>query len=165
MGNTFTQFNQTALGDGPPREEVYDWNGSRDGIKSGNSDAEMAYARYVKVTFSMHTRAWTFIDEIEIWGADGKVEGAEEVAAEQPSYLEPGEATAGIRNLGLLYNGQYANDKGTWTKDRIIPNISYVDRAGEPVDWLFDGVLYLGLTSPPEMRLAEELRWRTGNGT
>lgn len=142
--------NSTKLlwGDGPPREEVYDWNGSRDGIKSGNSDAEMAYARYVKVTFSMHTRAWTFIDEIEIWGADGKVEGAEEVAAEQPSYLEPGEATAGIRNLGLLYNGQYANDKGTWTKDRIIPNISYVDRSGEPVDWLFDGVLYLGLTSP-----------------
>ncbi|MGO4181614.1 DUF4855 domain-containing protein [Paenibacillus sp. TAF43_2] len=142
--------NSTKLlwGDGPPREEVYEWNGSRDGIKSGNSDAEMAYARYVKVTFSMHTRAWTFIDEIEIWGADGKVEGAEEVAAEQPSYLEPGEATAGIRNLGLLYNGQYANDKGTWTKDRIIPNISYVDLAGEPVDWLFDGVLYLGLTSP-----------------
>jgi hypothetical protein len=142
--------NSTKLlwGDGPPREEVYDWDGHRDGIKSGNSDAEMAYARYVKVTFSMHTRAWTFIDEIEIWGADGKVEGAEEVAAQQPSYLEPGEATGGIRHLGLLYNGQYANDKGTWTKDRIIPNISYVDRAGEPVDWLFDGVLYLGLTSP-----------------
>ncbi|WP_054023287.1 DUF4855 domain-containing protein [Bacillus sp. FJAT-28004] len=142
--------NSTKLlwGDGPPRDEVYDWDGSRDGIKSGNSDAEIAYARYVKVTFSMHTRAWTFIDEIEIWGADGKVEGAEEVAAEQPSYLEPGEATGGIRHLGLLYNGQYANDKGTWTKDRIIPNISYVDLAGEPVDWLFDGVLYLGLTSP-----------------
>lgn len=139
---------QLLWGDGPPREEIYEWNGSRDGIKSGNSKAEMAYARYVKVTFTMHTRAWTFIDEVEIWGADGKMNGAESVVTEKPALLLPGEATAGISNLGLLYNGQYANDKGTWTKERIIPNISYVDRTGKPVDWLFDGVLYLGLTSP-----------------
>ncbi|WP_063846223.1 DUF4855 domain-containing protein [Paenibacillus sp. FJAT-27812] len=147
-GTLSHQSTKLLWGDGPPREEVFDWVGSRDGIKSGNSGAEMAYARYVKVTFSMHTRAWSLIDEVEIWGADGKVGGAEQVAAEQPALLEPGEATAGIRNLGLLYNGQYANGKGDWSKERIIPNISYVDRTGEPVDWLFDGVLYLGLTSP-----------------
>ncbi|WP_052759391.1 DUF4855 domain-containing protein [Paenibacillus sp. DMB20] len=139
---------QLLWGDGPPRQEIFEWDGSRDGIRSGNLDAEMAYARYVKVTFTMHTRAWTFIDEIEITGADGKLEGAVTVPAEQPAFLEPGEATAGIRNLGLLYNGHYPNDKGTWMKDRIIPNISYVDQAGEPKDILFDGVVYLGLDSP-----------------
>lgn len=147
-GTLSHQSTKLLWGDGPPREEVFDWVGSRDGIKSGDSAAAMAYARYVKVTFSMHTRAWTFIDEVEIWGADGKVEGAEQVAAEQPALLEPGEATGGIRNLGLLYNGHYANGKGDWSKERIIPNISYVDQTGEPVDWLFDGVLYLGLTTP-----------------
>lgn len=139
---------QLLWGDGPPREEVYEWDGATDGIRSGNLDASMAYARYVKVTFSMHTRAWSFIDEIEIMGADGKLEGAVTVPTEQPGFLEPGEATAGIHNLNLLYNGHYPNDLGTWKKERIIPNISYVDQSGEPVDWLFDGVLYLGLTSP-----------------
>ncbi|MDQ6422415.1 DUF4855 domain-containing protein [Paenibacillus sp. LHD-117] len=138
---------QLLWGDGPPREEVYEWNGSADGIKSGNLDADMAYARYVKVTFSMHTRAWTFIDEIEIIGADGQVAGAVAVPAEQPALLAPGEATAGIHNLGLLYNGHYPNGKGDWTKERIIPNISYVNKDGVPVDRLFDGILYLGLTS------------------
>ncbi|MCU6712896.1 DUF4855 domain-containing protein [Paenibacillus sp. J5C_2022] len=139
---------QLLWGDGPPREEVFEWDGSRDGIKSGNLDADMAYARYVKVTFSMHTRAWSFIDEIEIMGRDGQAHGAVSVPPTPYGLLPAGEATAGIRNLGLLYNGQYPNDLGTWTKERIIPNISYVDAAGEPVDWLFDGVLYLGLHSP-----------------
>ena len=37
---------------------------------------------------------------------------------------------------------------GDWNKERIIPNISYVNKDGEPVDWLYDGVLYLGIASP-----------------
>lgn len=142
------QATRLLWGDGPPRQETFEWDGSRDGILSGNSDAEMAYARYVKVTFPMHTRAWTLIDEVEIWGADDKREGAVTVPADPVGLLQPGEATAGIHNLGLLYNGHYPNNKGDWTKERIIPNISYVNQAGEPVDRLFDGVLYLGLTSP-----------------
>lgn len=142
------QATRLLWGDGPPRQETFEWDGRRDGIKSGNSDAKMAYARYVKVTFPMHTRAWTFIDEVEIWGADGQVEGAVTVPPDQVGFLKPGEATGGIHHLGLLYNGHYPDNKGNWTKERIIPNISYVNKAGEPVDRLFDGVLYLGLTSP-----------------
>ncbi|NOU72677.1 DUF4855 domain-containing protein [Paenibacillus sp. LMG 31458] len=138
---------QLLWGDGPPRDETYTWDGSRDGIKS-KPGAQMAYARYVKVTFSMHTRAWTLIDEIEIMGADGKLAGAEVVPPEPVGYLQAGEATAGIRNLGLLYNGYYDGGKGDWSKQRIIPNISYVNKSGEPVDWMFDGVLYLGLSTP-----------------
>jgi len=139
---------QLLWGGGPPRQEMFEWDGSRDGIKAANTDGHLAYARYVKVTFFMHPIYWEYIDEIEIWGTDGKVEGAIKVPAEQPQFLEPGEATAGIRNLNLLYNGHYANGLGDWNKERIIPNISYVDKEGEPIDWLFDGILYLAIYSP-----------------
>lgn len=139
---------QLLWGEGPPRQETFEWDGSRDGIKGGNTDGKLAYARYVKVTFTMHPTQWSYIDEMEIMGTDSKSEGAVKVPAEQPRFLEPGAATAGIRNLNLLYNGQYANGLGDWNKERIIPNISYVDKDGEPVDWLFDGILYLGLASP-----------------
>jgi|GEM_PF-528730 len=139
---------QLLWGEGPPRQETFVWDGSRDGIKGGNTDGKMAYARYVKVIFTMHQSQWEYIDEIEIMGTDGELNGAVKVPAEQPHFLAPGEATAGIRNLNLLYNGQYADGLGDWKKERIIPNISYVNKNGEPTDWLFDGVLYLGLASP-----------------
>ncbi|WP_152394480.1 DUF4855 domain-containing protein [Paenibacillus guangzhouensis] len=139
---------QLLWGDGPPRQETFVWDGSRDGIKGGNTDGKMAYARYVKVIFTMHQSLWEYIDEIEIMGTDDELNGAVKVPAEPPHFLAPGEATAGIRNLNLLYNGQYDNGLGDWKKERIIPNISYVDKNGEPTDWLFDGVLYLGLASP-----------------
>ncbi|MDO3680854.1 DUF4855 domain-containing protein [Paenibacillus ehimensis] len=139
---------QLLWGDGPPRQETFEWDGSRDGIQSDKTVTGMVYARYVKVTFPMHTRAWSLIDEVEIWGTDGKVAGAVTVPPDQVGFLKPGEATAGIRHLGLLYNGHYKDNLGDWTKERIIPNISYVNQAGQPVDRLFDGVLYLGLTSP-----------------
>lgn len=134
--------------DGPPVGQFYVWDGTRDGVPSGGEDDSMAYARYVKVTFSMHTRAWSFLDEIEIWGTDGKVEGAVEVPAQQFTYLKPGEATAGIHDLSLVYNGYYANGDGDWTKEQLIPQISYVNEQGEPEDWFFDGVLLLGLKTP-----------------
>ncbi|WP_179281372.1 DUF4855 domain-containing protein [Paenibacillus sp. XY044] len=139
---------QLLWGEGPPRQETFEWSGSQDGIQGGNVDGKLAYARYVKVIFTMHPTLWEYIDEIEIMGTDGKADGAVKVPAEHPHFLEPGEATGGIRNLNLLYNGQYADGLGDWTKERIIPNISYVNQVGEPVDWLFDGVLYLGLSSP-----------------
>lgn len=134
--------------DGPPKDQNYVWDGSKDGIPEADTGTVMAYARYVKVTFTMHPTAWTSLDEIEIWGTDGKIKGAEEVPAKPYTYMEPGEATAGIRNLSLLYNGYYANGDGNWTKEQLIPQISYVNQNGEPVDWFFDGVLVLGLKSP-----------------
>lgn len=133
-------------------EETYEWKGNKEGIKDPNKEgvaySGIAYARYVKVTFTMHTRAWTLIDEIEVLGEDGQAEGAKTVPTQKPAFQEVGEATAGIRNLGLFYNGVYKNGKGDWSKERIIPNISYVDKGGNPQDWLFDGVLYLGLDAP-----------------
>ncbi|MGY5342035.1 DUF4855 domain-containing protein [Paenibacillus glucanolyticus] len=145
--NLTNKATQTLWVDGPPVDETYAWDSQADGVP-GFDEAEFAYARYVKVTFSMHTRAWTFIDEIEITGTDGKASGAVQLPAQDFNYLQPGEATAGIHNLSLLYNGQYANGEGDWSKEEIIPQISYVNQDGEPVDWLFDGVLTLGLISP-----------------
>ncbi|MFC5401405.1 DUF4855 domain-containing protein [Cohnella soli] len=131
------------------RTETYKWDGSPETevVKRGDYVQGLVYARYVKVVFSIHPRAYTKIGEVSIIGADGELEGAQTVSPTPYGLLQPGEATGGIQNLGLLYNGFYANNKGDWSKDRIIPNISYVNKQGEPTDWLFDGVLYLGLTS------------------
>ncbi|MFD0698057.1 DUF4855 domain-containing protein [Paenibacillus sp. GCM10027628] len=134
--------------DGPPVDQYYVWDGSKDGVERPGPDASAAYARYVKVTFSMHSRAWSFIDEIEIWGTDGKVKGAKKVKADPFTYLQAGKDTAGISNLSLLYNGYYANGDGNWTKEKLIPEIGYMNKEGKPVDWLFDGVLSLGLMTP-----------------
>jgi len=129
--------------------ETYKWDGSPETgvVKRGDYSEGLVYTRYVKVVFSMHPRAWSMIDEVTITGADGLLDGAQTVQPEPYGLQQSGEATGGIQNLGLLYNGHYPDGTGTWTKERVIPNISYVDKQGEPVDWLFDGVLYLGLTS------------------
>ncbi|SMG42592.1 DUF4855 domain-containing protein [Paenibacillus aquistagni] len=134
--------------DGPPVDQYYTWDGSEDGIAASSTGAEIAYARYVKVVFTMHTRAWSFIDEVEIMGADGKLAGAQTIPPSPYDYQVTGADTAGINNLTLLYNGHYSNGDGDWTKETIMPHISYVDNQGEPLDWMFDGVLYLGLFSP-----------------
>ncbi|WP_062108687.1 DUF4855 domain-containing protein [Bacillus niameyensis] len=130
----------------------YIWDGSIDGLPRGNKHAEMVYARYVQVKFT--TDVWVFLDEIEILGVDGKDKNAKSLPPNNNKpevdlgYLKPGEQTGGIHNLVLLYNGWYANGFGDWTKDKLLPYVSYVDQAGEPQDWFFDGVLFLGLQSP-----------------
>ena len=77
-------------GEGPPRQETFEWDGDRDGIKGGNKEGKLAYARYVKVTFYMHPTQWEYIDEIEIMGMDGKIEGAVKVPAERPRFWSRG---------------------------------------------------------------------------
>src|SRR5699024_10390810 len=135
-------------GEGPPRDETFSWNGEEDGFLNFESDATMAYARYVKVAFQMHGTQWSFIDEVEITGTDGKLDEAVSVPPENPEFLEASEDTANINNLALLYNGYYDSGIENWKKDSIIPQISYVNREGVPQDWLYDGVLYHGLASP-----------------
>ncbi|MCQ6558611.1 DUF4855 domain-containing protein [Paenibacillus mendelii] len=135
---------------GPATDQDFVWDITEDGLPKGNKNAQAVYTRYVKITFM--TQVWTFIDEIEIMGVDGKANHAAKLKPEQPAYLQPGKATDGIRNLALLYNGHYASGAGDWTKDNIIPYISYVDGQGEPVDWFYDGVLYLGLRTQDGQR-------------
>ncbi|WP_339208603.1 DUF4855 domain-containing protein [Paenibacillus sp. FSL K6-3182] len=59
------------------------------------------------------------------------------------AFLRSGEQTAGINNLMLFYNGHYKNDAGVWRKEQFIPYISYIDAEGKPLEWLFDGALFL----------------------
>lgn len=145
LGHRSTQL---LWGGGPPRDETYVWDGATDGLPRGNPNATMAYARYVKVSFAVHTRAWHLLDEVEIHGVDGRMPQAKTPKPDRPGYLTPSPRTAGINDLVLLYNGHYDHGKGDWTKGKIVPYLSYVDTNGEPIESLFDGVLYLGLRAP-----------------
>lgn len=129
----------------PADTQDFVWDGEN-GVDQGHPNATMAYARYVKVTFT--TDVFVFLDEIEIWGTDGKMNKAKQVKPDRLDYMEPGKATGGIRDLVMLQNGYAANGAGNWTKDKIMPYISYVNDQGVPQDWLFDGVLFLGQRSP-----------------
>ncbi|MCU6340170.1 DUF4855 domain-containing protein, partial [Enterobacter quasiroggenkampii] len=83
---------------------------------------------------------------------DGKASDAYALRPVTPSYLKPGNDTAGIRNLWLMYNGMYDNNRGNWTKEKLMPYVSYVDNNGEPTDWMYDGTLVLGLRTPDFQR-------------
>ena len=37
------------------------------------------------------------------------------------TYQAPGEETAGIRNLVLIYNGYYEQNRGNWTLEEFLP--------------------------------------------
>lgn len=127
------------------RTQPYVWDGMTDGIPN-HPKAQKVYARYVKVTFRVSPMA--FIDEVEIWGTDGKAKKAVELPANEYKYMPPSEKTGNIQNLVLLYNSWHEKGEQNWTKDAILPYISYVDTAGNPHDWFFDGILYLGLQTP-----------------
>ncbi|MFD0619757.1 DUF4855 domain-containing protein [Paenibacillus sp. GCM10027629] len=132
--------------DVPASTQDYVWDGSKDGLAKHHPNATMAYAQYVKVTFT--TDVFVFVDEIEIWGTDGKMNKAKQVSADRLTFQEPGKATGGMRNLVLLNNGNGPGGSGSWTKDTLMPYISYVNKQGEPQDWLFDGVLFHSVQSP-----------------
>ncbi|GIP34672.1 DUF4855 domain-containing protein [Paenibacillus sp. J2TS4] len=131
---------------GPAQKHTFEWNGRIDGVPGAKEQTELAYTRYVKVQFQ--TALWVFADEIEVLGYEGHVQGAKVPKADKPEYLRPGDRTGGISDLLLLYNGHYHNGLGDWTKENLIPYIAYVNNDGEPQGWFFDGILYLGLSSP-----------------
>ncbi|SHE14629.1 F5/8 type C domain [Chlamydia abortus] len=147
----------------PPSGHDYVWDGEQDGVPHPSKNAKMIYARYVKIAVT--AQIWVFMDEIEIWGVDGKADKAFKLKPVSPGYLKPGKDTAGIRNMILMYNGQYDQNRGNWKKENIIPYISYVDENGVPQDWMYDGVLLLGLRTPDYQRdfgysaLLEDWKW------
>lgn len=136
-----------------PRTQEYVWDGSRDGLPAGAPEGTYVYARYVRVDFSVFQHI--FIDEIEVWGCDGRKEQAVVLPPDDPKFLPPGEASGGIRHLALLpHHGQ--QNEG-WTQDKLIPYISYVNPEGEPTDWMFDGIAFAARTSPEQRCLNEGL--------
>lgn len=137
-----------------PKLHDFIWDGSIDGLPLGNPNKTIAYARYIKVTFTMEM--FVFIDEIEIWGVDGKVKGAKALPKDKTGYLKPGEATGGIRDLVLIPNSYYPDNMGDWTKEEFIPYVGYVNEAGEPVDWFYDGFLICPNYAPSYRKFATD---------
>ncbi|MCQ6559972.1 DUF4855 domain-containing protein [Paenibacillus mendelii] len=138
-----------ASSDTGPHTLQYVWDGAVDGLPSQQPQGDMVYARYVKINLVLNV--WAFIDEIEVWGEDGRLDGAVELTPDEPPqdgrYLEAGEATGGINDLVLFYNGQYNNNIGDWNASQFVPYVAYVDEDGQPTEWFFDGGLFLGLTA------------------
>ncbi len=132
------------IGVNPPRY-TFEWDAVKDGVPGGGDKSSAAFSRYVKVRFT--TKEWVLLDEIQVIGQDGHIKGAT-VPHEKEQYLQPGAQTGGISNLALLYNGHYNKGLGDWTTEKLIPYLAHVDQNGTPTDWLFDGILYLGLSSP-----------------
>lgn len=71
-------------------------------------------------------------------------------------YQKPSESTGGIHDLVLLYNQHYKEGTGDYTVEKLYPYLAYLDREGNAVDTMFDGVLFLALNSN---------RWSNNNGT
>ncbi|MEH7114008.1 DUF4855 domain-containing protein [Neobacillus niacini] len=135
----------TLWGAGPAETDDTIWNAQLDGV-TNYPEAYFVYARYVKVEFIPEN--WSLLDEIEIWGYDELKSGAVEIPYTPSTFTTPSqETTGGISDLVLLYNGNYANAQGDWTRDEIKPYVSYVDKNGKALDWLYDGVLYLAITA------------------
>ncbi|WP_208916245.1 DUF4855 domain-containing protein [Paenibacillus uliginis] len=130
----------------PPNIQQYSWNGETDGFRNVKGKGTMAYARYVKVQFMADW--FKFIDEVEIWGYDGKQKHAKKLPPDKLSYLQPGSKTAGIHDLVLIPNGYYPNNLGDWSKEDYIPYVAYVDKNGNPVDWMIDGYLMAPYRTP-----------------
>ncbi|MCJ8014043.1 DUF4855 domain-containing protein [Paenibacillus sp. KQZ6P-2] len=130
----------------PPNIQQYAWNGETDGFRYAGGNGTMAYARYVKVQFMADW--FKFIDEIEIWGYDGKQKNARNLPPDKLAYLQPGDATVGIHDLVLIPNGYYPGNLGDWSKEDYIPYVAYIDKNGNPVDWMIDGYLIAPYRSP-----------------
>lgn len=129
-----------------PPQYTFEWDAAKDGVPGGGDKSSAAFSRYVKVRFT--TKDWVLLDEIQVMGQDGNTKGATVLNAKKEQYMQPGAQTGGISNLALLYNGSYQNGLGDWTTEKLIPYLAHVNPNGTPSDWLFDGILYLGLSSP-----------------
>jgi len=63
------------------------------------------------------------------------------------AYLEPGTpAVGGVRHLVLIYAG--GKNRVPWDAEKLLPYVAYVDRRGTPLDWLFDGFLWIEFATP-----------------
>ena len=128
-----------------PRVQTYCWCAQTNQIPLGDN-IQFICARYIMVTFK--TNGLIYADQIEVLGSDGIERDAIKLLPDSYDYLESGDKTDNIENLVLLYNGWYENNLGDWTKDKLIPYISYVNAEKQPQSWFFDSVLYLALWSP-----------------
>ena len=104
-------------------------------------------ARYARVEFTVEVNA--FCDELRIYG--GELDGYEyELSGELESEVNKNsfadrEALGGVYDLPLIYFGYYPEDErvARVRKEDFLPYVAYIDKNGEPIDLMFDGVLML----------------------
>ncbi|MBC8560816.1 DUF4855 domain-containing protein [Fumia xinanensis] len=142
----------------------FSWRGTHGltGVKNGFTDSipeevPAVAARYVRVDVEL--LLINQLDEIEIMGYDGVIDGAAQYEGNKKfdgtgrDYLKAGEKTAGVQDMVLCYNGWYGYDSesnqevGNWNAERYRPYLTYVDTNGKVQDTMFDAVCLLGLNS------------------
>ena len=121
-----------------------------------NKDAPYV-ARYVRYDIELY--CMQLVDEVEVYGYDGIVDGAEELSNlsklenSTDNWTKPSEQNDYANHALLVYNGWYGFDSssntynGNWTPERFRPYLTYIDRQGKAVDTMFDTYYFLGLTS------------------
>lgn len=111
-------------------------------------------ARWVRLEFEADGNV--FMDEIEVWGWLGKVEGAktlepiqglleltQEDLESKKGVLKAGsKQAAGACNIALLTYAYPKNPQdGIWHSLEYLPYITYISEEAVPIDWMFDTVL------------------------
>ncbi len=112
-------------------------------------------ARYIRYDIELYEMQ--LVDEIEVYGYDGIVDGAQELTnltklENSRNWLRAGEQTGGVHDVFLAYNGWYGVDDtgkgvGDWTPERYRPYLTYIDRNGVAQDTMFNAALLLGINS------------------
>lgn len=106
-------------------------------------------ARYVKIYYEVGT--WAFIDEIFITGTPAPAHNADDfttgdlfLPAPKSNKYAFTDLSRGIQHEMLVYSGwDYAQQPTYKTVDDLTRTISYVNKAGETKDWLFDSLTFL----------------------
>ena len=105
-------------------------------------------ARYVRIILS--SDVWTMIDELEVFGSTDAGLGESAQPDEPKEYTDSVPTDVeGLRNILVMYSGQYysvvAASTGMNTYSQLLPYFTYIDKSHEPIDTLFDGMLFLPL--------------------
>lgn len=162
-GDTWVEVSRTSTQGGPWRDKdgnfAYGWRTTKPNAMGAFDlveDIETIGARYVRVDLELF--GWNFIDEICVMGFDGLIEGATPAdfgkrLENGHNYARVGENTDYIQDMVLIYNGNYGFDAeagvgiGDQTPTTLRPLVTYIDSNNKAVDTMFDGFLFLGLTS------------------
>ncbi|PWL45536.1 MAG: hypothetical protein DBY45_03815, partial [Clostridiales bacterium] len=162
-GDTWVEVSRTSVQGGPWRDKdgnfAYGWRTTKPNAMGAFDlveDIETIGARYVRVDLELF--GWNFIDEICVMGFDGLIEGATPAdfgkrLENGHNYARVGENTDYIQDMVLIYNGNYGFDAeagvgiGDQTPTTLRPLVTYIDSNNKAVDTMFDGFLFLGLTS------------------
>ncbi len=104
-------------------------------------------AAYAELEFPVEVNS--FCDEIKIFGFP--CDGSEKLLSGTPralpyaGHFESRDCLGGVHDVPLLYYGYWPeNDRiANNTKNDFLPYVAYLDREGNPVDTMFDGIMFL----------------------